>query len=161
MQIQASLHSFKHTWWSGVNRHGAADQADVQTVLLIDQAGDSGLVRGEEMLQTYLLGPLAALIHNDARMEQKQDGWIWFNILEVDLTFVKFDLLWWLIGYCLWMHICTCHLPCLNIHGGYQWPSRRELGCSLGCFHRPPEAAQLGCRSCRGSETPHWNIPSL
>lgn len=51
---------------SGVDCHGAADQADVQAAFLVDQAGDGGFVRGEEVLQANLLGPLAAFIHNDA-----------------------------------------------------------------------------------------------
>lgn len=40
-------------------------------MFLIDQAGDGGLVWGEEMLQTYFLGPLAALIHNDAKQDRR------------------------------------------------------------------------------------------
>ena len=62
-----------HTWGSGVDGHGAADQADVQTVFLVDQAGDGGLVRGEELLQADFLGPLAALIHNDAEQDRTGD----------------------------------------------------------------------------------------
>lgn len=59
---------------SGVDCHGAADQADVQTTFRVDQAGDGGLVRGEEVLQANLLGPLAAFIHNDAvKQEERQD----------------------------------------------------------------------------------------
>lgn len=50
---------------SGVDRHGPADQAHVQAAPRVDQAGDGGLVRGEEVLQANLLGPLAAFIHND------------------------------------------------------------------------------------------------
>lgn len=58
------------TLWSGVDGHSAADQAHIQTAFLVHQAGDSGLVRGEEVLQTYFLGPLTALINDDA----EQDG---------------------------------------------------------------------------------------
>lgn len=63
---RASLKCVTHTLWSGVDCHGAADQADVQAAFLVDQAGDGGFVRGEEVLQANLLGPLAAFIHDDA-----------------------------------------------------------------------------------------------
>jgi len=51
---------------SGVDGHGAGDQAGVETAPPVDQAGNGGLVRREEMLQADLLGPLAALVHDDA-----------------------------------------------------------------------------------------------
>lgn len=39
----------------------------------IDQAGDCGLVWGEEMLQTYFLRPLAALVYNDATQDRSKN----------------------------------------------------------------------------------------
>lgn len=78
--------SMWHTWWSGVDCHGAADQADVQTASLVDQAGDGGFVRGEEVLQSNLLGPLAALIHNDAVKERRDE----LSCFVTPLTFTDF-----------------------------------------------------------------------
>lgn len=47
----------------GVDDQRTADQACIQTPTLVHQTCDTGLIRGEEMLQTNLLRPLAALIH--------------------------------------------------------------------------------------------------
>ena len=51
---------------SGVDCHRAADQAGVEALFLVDEAGDGGLVWGEEVLQPHLLRPLAAPVHDDA-----------------------------------------------------------------------------------------------
>lgn len=67
--LNASAIFKKHTLWSGVNGNSATNQASIQTGLFINQAGDCGLVWGEEVLQTYFLGPLGALIHNDTKQD--------------------------------------------------------------------------------------------
>lgn len=72
----------RHTLPSGVDCHGAADQADIQTARPVDQAGDGGFVRGEEVLQSNLLGPLAAFIHNDAA-KLRRDELSFFATLNV------------------------------------------------------------------------------
>lgn len=55
-------------------------------MFLVDQAGDGGLVWGEEVLQTHFLGTLAALVNNDAKQDT---GYTHIYFIKVSLmTFI-------------------------------------------------------------------------
>lgn len=124
-----------HTWWSGVNGHRAADQADKQTLLPVNQAGDCGLLWGEEMLQSNLLGSLAAPIYNYAKQKQTKKERVKSSFL-----YVKKKKKAPCSG--------TCPPPCPSRHWGHPW---RWLGCRR---RRSPGFARPERKPCRGSGTP-------
>lgn len=55
-----------------VDGHGPVDQAGIQALGRAGKAHDRGLVRGKEVLQTHLLGALAALVNGDASREERK-----------------------------------------------------------------------------------------